>query len=72
MKASTLFKPVVLRTNEGHRQTTWLELFFDLSSKPSLFLAEPLSRFIYLQMELIKTSSCFLLKVKISCSVMLL
>jgi low temperature requirement protein LtrA len=31
MKASTLFKPVVLRTNEGHRQTTWLELFFDLA-----------------------------------------
>jgi low temperature requirement protein LtrA len=31
MKASTLFKPVVLRTNEGNRHTTWLELFFDLA-----------------------------------------
>jgi len=31
MKSSPLFKPVVLRGDKGHRQTTWLELFFDLA-----------------------------------------
>ncbi len=31
MKTSPLFKPVSLRVDEGHRQTTWLELFFDLA-----------------------------------------
>jgi low temperature requirement protein LtrA len=31
MKSSPLFKPVVFRGDKGHRQTTWLELFFDLA-----------------------------------------
>lgn len=31
MKLPILFKQVVLRTDEGHRQTTWLELFMDLA-----------------------------------------
>jgi low temperature requirement protein LtrA len=31
MKLYTLFKPVSLRSDKGHRQATWLELFFDLS-----------------------------------------
>ena len=31
MKPSTLFKRVVLRRPEGHRQATWLELFLDLA-----------------------------------------
>jgi low temperature requirement protein LtrA len=29
--SSPLFRPVVLRGDKGHRQTTWLELFFDLA-----------------------------------------
>lgn len=31
MKLPLLFRPVVLRTDEGHRQATWLELFMDLA-----------------------------------------
>ena len=31
MKLPILFKQVVLRIDEGHRQTTWLELFMDLA-----------------------------------------
>ncbi len=26
-----LFKPLELRDDKGHRQATWLELFFDLA-----------------------------------------
>ena len=26
-----LFKPLMLRSEKGHRQATWLELFFDLA-----------------------------------------
>lgn len=31
MKLPLLFKPVALRDEKGHRQATWLELFFDLA-----------------------------------------
>jgi low temperature requirement protein LtrA len=31
VKRSTLFRPITLRRDKGHRQATWLELFFDLA-----------------------------------------
>ena len=31
VKPSTLFRPITLRRDKGHRQATWLELFFDLA-----------------------------------------